>query len=1163
MKKLFKSLALATISVAACAQTNGFVIGIINSTYYTTYGSNGLVNTATSGGYPTSPHNTLKDDGFNLSTFTGPDNSLTYFNYKNYMKLCDNNQMKFSDAGSYWYRPTPPANYVQCAVPTNQIPGPPQYSLQFNDGPSGSGSGAGSNYMSNAVYSNFDDLYKYVYNDPTISTNLYMHDIGGEFMYFHLFPKYDPNAPTTGMSDPNNPAYCDGFPNNPPACICSSGVQKYFPAEVPPAAVNSALQYFKGKTTTQSGHKYAIAMATHNDSYVNLDNNNLAPWHQAPYNGVYFNHDYLLYSYGANKPDIIREASYYNGFYDWTTTNSFISYMGKFDNIDYLHAHAFDKIIAENDVATNFGENSHELHSNPPVYSNGTLKPGIPNGNMLRFLTFTSIMHGVDGITLYTLPDMFNDGTHPLEFYDLSNGTDMTNRNKWLNGSQALSDRFQRGNFPYLYQNFVYKLAREVRYLANANLIAPYGYNLNGFKIVTVKAKTSLGSAQITPTVTPGTSTLPYLPASVSGADANDLIAAGLGAGPFTNNHRGEDFGLQYMITTNGTDAIMIVTNPNPYSIHNISFNFNNKTFGTAAFDNTILPNTKAMDVLFEDGLVTDVTSASYKTDPSASVDDGNSSPAYKLLKKYSIPFCNKTFTSDFGPFDVKIFKFNTTSYDGNAAFNVAGWLKKWSNNGDGSIGGIWGGPGNLSSTDKFVPFDFDGDGDEELLCVQSINSGGPNSPPNAWATVLDWNGTAWTLKWSNFGNGCFNGGSTQGQYAFTGWGIRAADKYIVGDFDNDGKNNDLLCAQGDGLWNTIMHATGSNFSWYWSNNGGAYLTQTGNWPWGITATDRFMAGDFDGDGKNNDLLCVQKTTGGQWDLLHFASGAFTSLWGGNGHLFNIQQWPVDFSDEYFVGDFDGNGSRDEVFCVNRGAREAVFKKNTGMSASTEWIDQTGIMPGWGVALTDKIVTGDIDASESTSPVKNKDEIMLIQNNGGGSGWATTEDLNTANTSPQWNWSNHNGGYPTGTQNYIGDWLVADPCAVNPNYIFIKPVLADKKYLLAFKNYQNNTYLISMYKTNGNYNYRELNTESEIAMATTSGFDFKLFPNPNSGSFTISSGNTNQKSVIITDLVGKTIYESSTAEMEVNIKMPDGTKGVYFIKLVDGDKTGIKKVIVE
>ena len=80
--------------------------------------------------------------------------------------------------------------------------------------------------------------------------------------------------------------------------------------------------------------------------------------------------------------------------------------------------------------------------------------------------------------------------------------------------------------------------------------------------------------------------------------------------------------------------------------------------------------------------------------------------------------------------------------------------------------------------------------------------------------------------------------------------------------------------------------------------------------------------------------------------------------------------------------------------------------------------------------------------------------------------------------------------------------------------------------------------------------------------------DFVLYPNPNKGDFTIrfSSSNTTAIKVFVTDMLGRKIYQKefeNTGDFNQNIQLKNATTGTYIVTVVDGDRKGVSKIIVE
>lgn len=76
--------------------------------------------------------------------------------------------------------------------------------------------------------------------------------------------------------------------------------------------------------------------------------------------------------------------------------------------------------------------------------------------------------------------------------------------------------------------------------------------------------------------------------------------------------------------------------------------------------------------------------------------------------------------------------------------------------------------------------------------------------------------------------------------------------------------------------------------------------------------------------------------------------------------------------------------------------------------------------------------------------------------------------------------------------------------------------------------------------------------------------DFVVFPNPSKGVFTIQQNVfTKTTTVEVLNLLGERVYSSSANKQSQRIDLSNAPKGVYFVKLTDGTKSKVKKVVVE
>jgi len=78
---------------------------------------------------------------------------------------------------------------------------------------------------------------------------------------------------------------------------------------------------------------------------------------------------------------------------------------------------------------------------------------------------------------------------------------------------------------------------------------------------------------------------------------------------------------------------------------------------------------------------------------------------------------------------------------------------------------------------------------------------------------------------------------------------------------------------------------------------------------------------------------------------------------------------------------------------------------------------------------------------------------------------------------------------------------------------------------------------------------------------TNSAIGIQVFPNPNTGMFTIELVNGLTKNIVVSDLTGRIVLEQTTTADVINVNISNLANGVYYVKVLSNNNTDILKVI--
>lgn len=165
-----------------------------------------------------------------------------------------------------------------------------------------------------------------------------------------------------------------------------------------------------------------------------------------------------------------------------------------------------------------------------------------------------------------------------------------------------------------------------------------------------------------------------------------------------------------------------------------------------------------------------------------------------------------------------EVFFMNPNGYAALQYFSGGSWSNPWGNGGNGSLSSQW----NCSSADQYHAFDYDGNGVDELLCVNISNS---------TAKILSFNGSAWTTVWA----------STNGYISTRP--INNGGVFKVNKFKESGNVDQLMILKNTSSYYASLHefSTGGGWVELWNNGGSQSIT---GWGWLMGSGDAYVGPD-------------------------------------------------------------------------------------------------------------------------------------------------------------------------------------------------------------------------------------------------------------------------------------------------------------------------------
>lgn len=271
----------------------------------------------------------------------------------------------------------------------------------------------------------------------------------------------------------------------------------------------------------------------------------------------------------------------------------------------------------------------------------------------------------------------------------------------------------------------------------------------------------------------------------------------------------------------------------------------------------------------------------------------------------------------------------------------------------------------------------------------------------------------------------------------------------VSGDFDRDGDEDDVLACYDHGANNTTFYVWRSNgtkmkfdWSWYSSNQFNANNIK-----------GKFVSGDFNGDGKKDDIAAIYDYGGGHAKAhVWFSSGSamiYQGIWWQNSGNF---PFPNKFSGRVVSGDFDNDDKHDDIAFYY----DDLYGKTHIRTLLGNTTTFAGSIPVWysggpgtfdANKATDRIISGDFDNDGY------HDDILACYDHGG-------------NKTTIYKWRS-NGNY------LIYDWGWFTSNAYNANLIKGRVVSADfdsdgkQDDLASFYDYGNSEMGVHYWRSNG------------------------------------------------------------------------------------------------
>lgn len=442
--------------------------------------------------------------------------------------------------------------------------------------------------------------------------------------------------------------------------------------------------------------------------------------------------------------------------------------------------------------------------------------------------------------------------------------------------------------------------------------------------------------------------------------------------------------------------------------------------------------------------------------------------------------------------------------------------------------------------------FDLDGRENDILACYDHGNN---LTKFYVWRS----DGTKMVFDWDWYTSNQFNANLVNG-------------RFVSGDFDGDGVVNDVAAMYDYG--NNVMKIH------VWSAIGGAmvyqgvWYTNSGSGPTGYNAQQvagRVVAGDFDNDGKRDDLA-VFYDYGGATTEIHVFRGNTTSM-NFQGAFFTSV--PGNFNanavtGRVVAGNFDNDPFFDDimVYYEYSGAqtKALLFKSNgTSMVGPFTWYDsQAGNYNG--LQIKGRVVAADFDGDGQ------QDDVAAFYDYGSQETrmhyWRG--DQSTFSGA----WTLYNSGPNMFAASGITNRVVSgdfDHDNLKDDVITMFEYDFETTALFQWKNIGagNSVWYQQVWKVCGNPYNKQTETTPVAEMPETPGLDFELYPNPTQDLVKLELAGASTATVTIFSLDGRMVQRQEVGPGTSEIDLQERPKGIYIVEVVTQTERMTKKLLVQ